>query len=271
MEEDYKVKGWCYLLEEELKKAAELIIKTENVVALVGAKLSEESEIPDFHDPTIDLWKKYNPLKHMSYDVFLKDPLPFWIVGQEFHAIMYNAPLNEGHKALTELKQLGKLHGVITTNVDGLLQKAEIEEVVEINGGYWVTQCLDCHKKWYYDVVAPKLDSGEVPPICECGGVIRPGVVLFGEPMPMKAYKGMMKLVRATDCLLVVGSKLGSNLERYAVKIVVEENEKRCIFINTAKLDRAKVNSYFDAILIGNVGEILQRLIAETKKQIAKL
>ncbi|MFB0544203.1 MAG: NAD-dependent deacetylase [Asgard group archaeon] len=253
------------------KKAAELIIKAENVTAFIGAKLSEESGIPDFHDPTIDLWRKYNPLKHMNYDVFLKDPLPFWKVGQKFHAIMYNAKTNKGHEALAELQRLGKLHGAIMTNIDALLQKAGFKDVVEINGGYYHTKCMNCQTPWYYDVVAPKLDSGEVPPLCNnCGGVLRPGVVLFGEQIPMKAYQNMMKMIRATDCLLVVGSKLGTNLERYTVKLVTEENRKSCVYINSSKLESAKLNSYFDAVLIGDVVEILQKLVSETKKQIEK-
>lgn len=258
-------------MEEELKKAAELIIKAENVTAMVGAQLSGESGIPDFHNPTIELWKKYNPLKHMSYDVFVKDPLPFWLVGQEFHAYVHNSEPNEGHKALAELRELVKLNGVITSNIDGLLQKVDFENTIEINGGYWVTQCLDCGKKWYYDVVSVKLDTGEVPPLCgnkECGGILRPGVTLFGEPMPMKAYKDMMKMLKSTDCLLVVGSKLFSNLERYAVKIVVEKNGKNCVYINKFKLDSAKLNSYFNPILIGKVSETLQKLVSEIKKQI---
>lgn len=258
-------------MEEELKKAAELIIKAENVTAMVGAQLSEESGIPDFHNPTIDLWKKYNPLKHMNYDVFLKDPLPFWLVGQEFHVYVHNSPINEGHKALAELRELEKLNGVITSNIDGLLQKVGFENTIEINGGYWVTQCLDCGKKWYYDVVSVKLETGEVPPLCnDCGGILRPGVTLFGEPMPMKAYKDMMKMLKTTDCLLVVGSKLGSNLERYAVKIVVEKNGKNCVYINKFKHESAKLNSYFDTILIGKVSETLQKLVSEIKKQIEK-
>ena len=255
-------------MEEEVKKAVELIVKAENVTAIVGAQLSEESGIPDFHNPTIELWKKYNPLKHMSYDVFVKDPLPFWLVGQEFHAYVYNSEPNEGHLALAQLRELGKLNGIITSNIDGLLQKVDFENTIEINGGYWVTQCLDCGKKWYYDVVSVKLETGEVPPLCnDCRGVLRPGVTLFGEPMPMKAYKDMMKMLKSTDCLLVVGSKLGSNLERYAVKIVVENNGKNCVYLNKFKLDSIKLNSYFDTILIGKVSEILQKLVSEIKNR----
>ena len=111
-------------MEEDIKKAAELIISAQKGVALTGAGISTESGIPDFRTKGDGLWEKYNPGVYANYQLFLRDPTYYWQMAKETRRKILDAEPNLAHITLAELEKMGKLEGVITQNIDMLHQKA---------------------------------------------------------------------------------------------------------------------------------------------------
>ena len=173
-------------------------------VVLTGAGVSTESGIPDFRSAG-GIWEQYDPAEVASIDAFRRDPARVW----EFYALrldaLASAEPNDGHRALAELEERGWIRAVITQNVDGLHRRAGSRDVVEVHGSLREAECIHCGVRVpMEDAVA----SLPLPPCPECGEVLKPGVVMFGELLPAAAIERAQELAAGAELLLVVGSSL---------------------------------------------------------------
>jgi NAD-dependent deacetylase len=171
---------------------------------LTGAGISTESGIPDFRSAG-GIWARYDPLEVANIEAFRRDPARVW----EFYAlrldVLSRAEPNDGHRALAELEERGWIRAVITQNVDGLHQRAGSRDVVEVHGSLRDAQCIHCGVRV---PMAAALEQLPLPACPECGEVLKPGVVMFGELLPVEAIERAQRLAAEAGLLLVVGSSL---------------------------------------------------------------
>ena len=185
-------------------RLAELLQERQPCVVLTGAGISTESGIPDFRSAG-GIWARYDPFEVGHIDSLRRDPARVW----EFYALrldaLAQAEPNDGHHALAELEERGWIQAIVTQNVDGLHQRAGSRDVVEVHGSLREAECIHC------GVRVPMSDAiASLPlPACpECGEVLKPGVVMFGELLPVLAIERAQQLAREAGLLLVVGSSL---------------------------------------------------------------
>ncbi len=158
---------------------AELIRRHPRVVALTGAGISVESGIPDFRSAG-GLWSRFDPMEYAYIRAFRRNPAKVWAMLKEMDAVITRARPNPAHHALAELEAKGYLTGIITQNVDNLHQEAGSKRVVEYHGNALRFVCDTCRGHHPRE----SLDFSRTPLYCLCGGLIRPDVVFFGEPIP---------------------------------------------------------------------------------------
>ncbi len=193
-----------------MKKKAEKIskyIKDSNyLVALTGAGVSTAAGIPDFRGKNgIYKSNKYDPQKTFNYRYFKKDPSHFFEFSKELLSQIDNLEPTKTHNYLAELEQKNILKTLITQNIDGLHVKAGSKNIIHIHGTYNTGHCLECNKKYDFEWMKNKLlQKNEL--ICQCGGIVKPDVVFFGEPV--NEIDRAFKEVKKADLLIVLGSSL---------------------------------------------------------------
>ncbi len=187
---------------EELKK---IISESENVVFFGGAGVSTESGIPDFRSKDGLYAQRYDypPETIISHDFFLHDTAEFYRFYRE-RMLFPAARPNAAHLALARLEREGKLSAVVTQNIDGLHQAAGSRRVYELHGSVLRNHCMRCGKFYPLSYIA---ESKGVPR-CECGGIVKPDVVLYGEPLDDKTVQGAVGVIAKADALIVGGTSL---------------------------------------------------------------
>jgi NAD-dependent deacetylase len=186
----------------EAAMLAELLRANQPCVVLTGAGVSTESGIPDFRSAT-GIWAQYDPYEVASIDAFRRDPERVW----EFYArrldVLAQASPNAAHEALAELESRGLVQAVVTQNVDRLHAAAGSRQVIEVHGSIGRAVCLACGRE-EEDVRALL----PLPRCADCGAVLKPAVVMFGELLPVAAIDRATAIARAAALLLVVGTSL---------------------------------------------------------------
>jgi NAD-dependent protein deacetylase/lipoamidase len=204
---------------------AALIRERQPCVVLTGAGVSTESGIPDFRSAT-GIWAEVDPFEVASIQAFRRDPARVWGFYRERLHVLREAEPNAAHEALAELERRGLVEAVVTQNIDLLHTRAGSEHVVEVHGSIRSAECLGCLWTEPADEVLLQLESSSTPACPQCGEVLKPGVVLFGELLPALAMERATQLARAARLMLVVGSSLevwpvaGLPLEARAFAIV---------------------------------------------------
>src|SRR5690606_10044055 len=148
--------------------------------------MSTESGLPDFRSRD-GLWRQHRPEELASVDALLRRPLLFYEFYRYRLELLDGVAPNPGHLALAELEKAGRLQCIVTQNVDGLHAAAGSRNVAEIHGSLRKARCHDCGRPHSADILKRPVGSLAALPRCECGGLIRPGVVLFGEALPENA------------------------------------------------------------------------------------
>ena len=190
------------------KTFADLLLSSENAVALTGAGISTESGIPDYRSPGTGLWEKMDQ-SVVSLEGFKRNPSKYYEYAIGLHPIRQAARPNSAHILLAGLEQKGILKGVITQNVDGLHQDAGSGEVHELHGSLRQVVCLSCSSLHSMDEAMERVVSGENPPLCPgCGGVLKPNAVFFGEMLPTIPWQKSLELSRKADLFIAIGSSL---------------------------------------------------------------
>ncbi|MEW6734754.1 MAG: NAD-dependent deacylase [Acidobacteriota bacterium] len=193
---------------QELTHAAELLGSSRVVVALTGAGISVASGIPDFRSPT-GLWSEFDPMEYATIEAFIAQPQKVWRMFQAVSRLVEKGQPNPAHKALAALEQAGRLHAVITQNIDGLHQSAGSKNVIELHGTGRLLACPECG----YSEPTPPNGLPAEPPLCPHAALnhrihrfMKPDVVLFGEQLKLKVVAELTNWQNSLDLLLVVGT-----------------------------------------------------------------
>ncbi|HXG77165.1 MAG TPA: NAD-dependent deacylase [Gaiellaceae bacterium] len=186
---------------------AALVRERQPCVVLTGAGVSTESGIPDFRSAS-GLWAEVDPFEVASLDAFRRDPERVWAFYRARIDALLAAEPNAAHRALAELERRGLVQAVITQNIDTLHSRAGSREVVEVHGSIRGAACPRCLWTQPLEGVLEQLAQRPVPLCAHCGGVLKPGVTLFGELLPADAFERATALARGAGLLLVVGSSL---------------------------------------------------------------
>ena len=224
------------VLQELIKRAAQDLANSDYAIALTGAGMSTESGIPDFRGPS-GMWTKHPAAEKNAYETypsFLEDPKGWWeellTNAASLLARWENAQPNPSHYALMELEQMGILKWTITQNIDGLHERAGTKNLLEYHGSALKLRCTSCNLRFTTDEFGlEKLrEEDRLPPHCpECGGVIKPDVVYFGEPIPSDVAYRSVEEAGKCDVMLVCGTSAVvypfANLPRIAKTRGVDE------------------------------------------------
>ena len=186
---------------------ARLIRENQPCVVLTGAGVSTESGIPDFRSRT-GLWAEFDPLEYASLPAFRADPYKVWRFYKPRIAMLTEAEPNAAHRALAELEAAGLVEAVITQNIDVLHERAGSRNVVEVHGSIRTAGCPRCGASYPRERVLELLAGADAPQCEECGAVLKPDVVFFGELLPVEAIERAGALAHGAALLLVVGSSL---------------------------------------------------------------
>jgi NAD-dependent deacetylase len=237
-------------------RAAELLRTANQAVALTGAGVSAESGIPTFRGEG-GVWTKYDPVKVSSLDSFLADPSAYWQVSKDRGRVALAAKPNPGHEALVRMEAAGRLSAIITQNTDGLHLAAGSKRVIELHGSGRTVECLDCGAREPRSEVQSRLDV-EMPPRCRsCGSqLLKPTVVLFGEPMPAAAVKEALELARQADAILVVGTSLVV-YPAAEIPLVALRSGARMIVVNA---EPTPFDGLAEVVIHGRSGEVLPEI-----------
>lgn len=240
-----------------IQHAAELLSSARRGLALTGAGVSAESGIPTFRGEG-GLWTKYDPVKVASINYFMADPAAYWKVSKERGSVALAAKPNPAHEALARLESEGHISAVATQNTDGLHQDSGSKRVIELHGSGRMVECLDCGHREPRSVVQKRLEV-EMPPRCvSCGGtLLKPTVVLFGEPMPQAAVQEAFRLARQADVMLVVGSSLVV-FPAAEVPLVAVRAGAAMIVINA---EPTPVDRLAEIVIQGRAGEVLPEIL----------
>jgi NAD-dependent protein deacetylase/lipoamidase len=185
-----------------VERLAELIRERAPCVVLTGAGVSTESGIPDFRSPT-GIWADVDPMEYGSLRAFQADPEKVWSFYAQRIEMLTDAAPNDAHYALAELERRGFVSAVVTQNIDLLHSRAGSRELVEVHGSIRTASCPACGASF-------PLDESLLPlPRCsDCGAVLKPDVVFFGELLPRAAIDRAHELAQNTELMIVVGSAL---------------------------------------------------------------
>lgn len=218
-------------MQEKVKICAQLIKESKFIVALTGAGISTNAGIPDFRGPNgIYTTKKYDPDKTFDINYFLKDAKPFYDFSRDFIKTLAKVKPTFTHYFLAQLQKRNKIQGIITQNIDALHQRAGSNKVIELHGGFWKSHCLKCAKEFSYQQMQKKIFEEEVPK-CTCGGIIKPDIVFFGEPvMHLNEAK---KLAYQSDLFFVIGS----SLMVYPAAMIPEIVNNKIIVVNRGEVN----------------------------------
>ncbi|HEY8467221.1 MAG TPA: NAD-dependent deacylase [Solirubrobacterales bacterium] len=190
------------------ERLAELIRASRSTVALTGAGISVPSGIPDFRTSGKGIWEKVDPFEVAHIDAFRSDPARFWDFYRPRFAMLGSKEPNAAHRALAELERRGLLEAVITQNIDRLHRRAGSRRVIEVHGSIETSSCYECAASYRLEEVDELFDDAGVAICRECGGHVRPDVVLFGELLPVQAMAEAERLCEHAELLLCVGSSL---------------------------------------------------------------
>lgn len=193
---------------EQIRDFAQVLKASKYAVCLTGAGASTESGLPDFRSKT-GLWQGVDPVSLISMTALRRRPVEFYKFYRMRFSHLWGAQPNPVHKVLAALQREGLLKRLITQNVDGLHQAAGSQDVIELHGSLRECQCLDCGRHFPSKLIDVDVETeADIPRCPECGGTLKPGVVLFEEALPADALHAAMEAAMKADLFLVVGSSL---------------------------------------------------------------
>ena len=183
------------------EEIADKIRNSKKIVFVTGAGISQESGIPTFRGKD-GLWRKYDAMQLATIDAFYNNPQLVWEWYNERRNNIFSAKPNPGHKAIAELEKHAEVI-VLTQNIDGLHQRAGSSKVLELHGSIIKIKCTVCD---FNEDIMTEIE--EIPPICKCGGILRPDVVWFGEPLPQDVWQEAMIHSNQCDIMVIAGTSL---------------------------------------------------------------
>ncbi len=228
------------------------ITDSKDIVFLGGAGVSTESGIPDFRSSEGVYSKEINyPAETvLSRSFFFEHTREFYHFYNKYMLYLHAEP-NITHNKLTELEQSGKLKSIITQNIDGLHQKAGSRNVLQLHGCILDNSCIKCHKEYSVEYI---YESSDVP-TCTCGGVIKPGIVLYEEPLDPIVLEQAINAITDAD-MMIVG---GTSLNVYpAAGLINYFNGRYLVLINRTP---TPYDRHADLIINDSIGEVFSKIV----------
>jgi NAD-dependent protein deacetylase/lipoamidase len=239
-----------------IEQVAHWLASSQRAVVLTGAGISTESGIPDFRSPG-GVWSKY---RTVYFDEFLASAdgrHEYWRQKCEMHREFADAQPNAGHHVLARWEAAGRIHGVITQNIDGLHQMAGSSHVLELHGTARQAACLDCTARYEIGpLVEQFLAQNRAPDCPACGGRLKHATISFGQMLPADVLMEATRWAREADLILAIGSSLvvtpAADLPRIA-----KAHGARLVIINR---DPTPLDPFADAILSNPIGQVLSAI-----------
>ena len=232
------------------------LARAEHVTVLTGAGISAESGIPTFRDPG-GLWEEFDPQELANVEAFLDNPelVQGWY--RHRRQVVEDAEPNAGHRALADLEAHGSDVAVVTQNVDDLHHRAGSSTVIELHGNITHNYCMDCERAAAPDTVDAAIQEGTPARCPECGGLIRPDVVWFGEMLPPDAMERADAATHRADVFLSVGT---SAVVYPAARLPVAAQEQDA-YVAEINPDTTGITDNVDESIRGPAGEVLPDLV----------
>jgi NAD-dependent deacetylase len=238
------------------------IAEADRVTVLTGAGISTDSGIPDFRGPQ-GVWTK-NPgaEKTATLEHYLADPevrRTAWRTRRD--SPLWAAQPNDGHRAIVAIEHSGKLHGLVTQNIDGLHQRAgnSADVVIEVHGTVWWSRCMSCADRRPMAETLGRLDAGEDDPPClVCGGILKSDTISFGQSLVPEVIDRAMGVSRECDVLLAVGSTLSVYPAASCVPLAAAAGARVAI-VNAGPTEMDRVA---DAVVRGPISDVLPAIVA---------
>lgn len=255
-------------MEHLISQAARWILDSQKLIVFVGAGLSTESGIPDFRSPG-GIWDRYNPedFYFQNFVASEQSRRKYWQMATEMYATIREAQPNPAHLAIAELERLGRLDRVITQNIDGLHFKAgnSPERVIELHGTALFVYCLSCKKRYDRDEIQGRLQKGIKVPYCDdCGGILKPATISFGQSMPEKETQEAFERSALADLFMVIGSSLAVQ-PAASLPQTAKRNKARLVIINR---DSTPMDGIADLVIHGQAGPVMAGIVASVKKML---
>ncbi len=245
------------MIEDLIKKTAEVIYRSDKVVAFTGAGISVESGIPDFRGAG-GLWEKYDPSEYATIEAFHANPQKVWTMLKEMGSLLESSRPNPAHLALATLEEMGHVRSVITQNIDNLHQDAGNKRVIEFHGSHRKLVCLTCGRVYGREEVELEV----LPPRCRCTGVLKPDVVFFGESIPWGPHLQAQQEAKNCEVMLVIGTS-AVVFPAGDIPVMAKQAGATIVEVN---LEETPLTRYVsDWILIGSAGSILQSLLEQVR------
>lgn len=237
---------------EKILKFKEMLKESSSIVFFGGAGVSTESGIPDFRskDGLYNINYDYPPEQILSHRFFIRKTEDFYkFYKDKLNSLKYEP--NITHFTLANLEKQGKLKSVITQNIDGLHQKAGSEKVYELHGSVLRNYCMKCNKFYNAEYV---FESKSIIPLCDCGGIIKPDVVLYEEPLDDEVYDQALKDISSCEMLIIGGTSLAVYPASYLVKYF---KGKYIVLINK---DKTSFDSKADLVINDSLGNVFKEI-----------
>ena len=238
-------------MDKAIETLRQWIAESGNIVFFGGAGVSTESGIPDFRsvDGLYNQKWAYPPETIISHSFFERDPAEFYRFYRE-KLVVRGARPNPAHIRLAELEQEGKLKAILTQNIDGLHQAAGSREVLELHGSTHRCYCARCRKAYPPSFI----NDGVGVPKCDCGGIVRPDVVLYEEPLDEDILQRSLMYIRNADMLIIGGTSLAVYP---AAGLINYYRGHKLVLVNRGATPR---DGEADLIVRGNIGEVFSQI-----------
>ncbi len=231
----------------------EWLRQANSVAVLTGAGVSAESGVPTFRGNN-GLWKQRRAEDLATPGAFARNPELVWEWYDWRRSVLAEANPSPGHYALAELEKRVSKFTLITQNVDGLHELAGSHNVLRLHGSIWRVRCLACEQERF----DRRIPFPTIPPKCECGGTLRPGVVWFGEALPQDVWQAAENAARSAELFLVIGTS-AVVYPAAGLAQIAKSSGARVVEINIAETN---LSDQIDQFLQGPSGELLPQLIA---------
>lgn len=233
---------------EKMDVLKKWVDESSNIVFFGGAGVSTESGIPDFRsvDGLYNMKYKYPPEEIISHHFFMQHPEEFWRFYRD-KLLLKGVRPNKAHLALAHLEEIGKLSAVVTQNIDGLHQAAGSKRVYELHGSVLRNYCMRCGKSYSIE----QIEEMENVPKCECGGKIKPDVVLYEESLDDDQIRGAVDAISKADMLIIGGTSL---VVYPAAGLVHYYRGKKLVLINKSA---TPMDKDADLVITDSIGAVL--------------
>ena len=245
-------------LSAAIEQVAKWLLGASYAVAFTGAGISTPSGIPDFRSADSGLWEHVDPMQVASIFGFRQNPRAFYDWVRPLAIMTRDAEPNPAHIALATLEQAGLLKSVITQNIDMLHTRAGSVVVRELHGHMRSMTCIRCFREYDAAPYMEALLADNILPMCECGGVLKPNVILFGEQLPFQALQQAKDDARKADVMLIIGSSLEVE-PASSLPLIAKRNGSKIIIIN---LQPTFLDSAADLVFHENAAYVLPQIVA---------